>query len=533
MVLVVYLLFTALALLATYLVKAYLDRWTFRGFGSIPTVAVRLPYVGNALHIDMTKCHRVLSDFARTYGPVFRIRLYKEEILVLNDYKSIHDALIMKGADFAGRPPMYRTKHAERNIHSIVWQTYTDKLLFLRKTVLRSMRMYGSGLEKLEEKCRPDIHEMMERFSATGGEPADPWDIIYDAVCNVMLCLTLGSRVDYDSINFQRIKDMNSLFNDTFGSGRARRLDHIPFLRIFRDDCYCRMQEALKLRDAFWEAELEKLKKSEEDRDCVVQHLFDSLGDVRTMKSQNGSRPTTSGISKTGTTEAPGRDVQPELNVTPTTVKEVFTNLILAGTDTTATALTCFLLVLLHYPDVQDRLWQEINTVVGVNHLTSLADREALPYVEATLLELLRFISHVPLAVPHYTTCDTSVLGKSVPANTTVYINLWALHHDETFWNDPWRFDPTRFLDGHGKLVPPSHENRRRLLPFGAGRRVCLGETLAKNRLFLFATALIQHFHFQAENPDQLPEVDPRTYEMGLVLHPKRFKLRAIRRQKS
>ena len=108
-----------------------------------------------------------------------------------------------------------------------------------------------------------------------------------------------------------------------------------------------------------------------------------------------------------------------------------------------------------------------------------------------------------------------------------VYINLWSLHHDEAAWANPWQFDPSRFLDGQGKLLPPSHENRRRLLPFGAGRRVCLGEVLAKNRLFLFATSLVQQFHFEPEDEDSLPDADPRTYEMGLVLHPKPFQLRA------
>jgi cytochrome P450 len=70
-------------------------------------------------------------------------------------------------------------------------------------------------------------------------------------------------------------------------------------------------------------------------------------------------------------------------------------------------------------------------------------------------------------------------------------------------------------------------------MPFGAGRRVCLGEVLAKNRLFLFAAALLQKFSFEAEDPQNLPEVDPRSYEMGLVLHPQRFRLRAMVRSSS
>ncbi len=71
------------------------------------------------------------------------------------------------------------------------------------------------------------------------------------------------------------------------------------------------------------------------------------------------------------------------------------------------------------------------------------------------------------------------------------------------------------------------------MLAFGAGRRVCLGEILAKNRLFLFATALVQNFRFEPAADDTLPESDPRTFEMGLVLHPKPFKLCAKLRHAS
>lgn len=71
---------------------------------------------------------------------------------------------------------------------------------------------------------------------------------------------TLGTRPDLTSTSVQYIKHINALFNDTFGAGRALRLDFLPFLHLLRDDCHCRHQEALKLRDAFWEEEFAKLK---------------------------------------------------------------------------------------------------------------------------------------------------------------------------------------------------------------------------------------------------------------------------------
>uniref|UniRef100_A0A0B6ZR23 Uncharacterized protein n=1 Tax=Arion vulgaris TaxID=1028688 RepID=A0A0B6ZR23_9EUPU len=302
------------------------------------------------------------------------------------------------------------------------------------------------------------------------------------------------------------IKDINRLFNDTFGTGSARSMDFLPWLFSLQCQKYSQqLQAALKLRDDFWNQELQLLKKRRES-DCIVQRIMSLISDPR------------------------GK----QFDVLEVTAKEVFTNLILAGTDTTATALTCLLLVFLHHPNVQENMWTELRNQVGETRLAALTDRSHLPYVQAVLLELLRYTSHVPLAVPHYTTRDTSVLGIPVPKDMTVYINLWSLHHDSQDWPEPWTFKPERFLDDSGYLLPVNHPVRRKLMTFGAGRRVCLGEALAKNRLFLFATALVQHFKFVPGIDDitsgQLPALDPRTYEMGLVLHPQSFQLRAIDR---
>lgn len=179
--------------LATILLFVYrLVCWSNKHFSYnldlIPKATPCLPYFGNALHLDINKCHLVLADWAKKYGPVFYIKLFQEDIIVLNDYASIHDALVVKCKDFAGRPPMYRTTNADRHMHSIVWQTYTDKLVFLRKEVLKSLRMYGTGLERLEVRCQPEIQDMLQRLTDTKGQPTNPWNIVFDAVCNIMLC---------------------------------------------------------------------------------------------------------------------------------------------------------------------------------------------------------------------------------------------------------------------------------------------------------------------------------------------------------
>ena len=120
-----------------------------------------------------------------------------------------------------------------------------------------------------------------------------------------------------------------------------------------------------------------------------------------------------------------------------------------------------------------------------------------MPYTQATVLELTRYTSIASLSLPHSNTKEVSIQGQQVPAGSFIITNLYAMHHDETFWKNPYDFQPEKFLDERGQLVSASHPNRRYLMPFGAGPRVCIGEILAKSRMFLIISSLAQNFNIR------------------------------------
>jgi cytochrome P450 len=132
-----------------------------------------------------------------------------------------------------------------------------------------------------------------------------------------------------------------------------------------------------------------------------------------------------------------------------------------AGVISTSSVLQCFVLLLLHHPEVKAKVEAEIKDVVGDERLPSLADKAAMPYLQATLLEVMRYVTVGPLSVPHYTTTDTTLKGYHIPKGTQVLTNFWALFHDERQWEDPWTFRPERFLDDHGHLLHPDHPRRQ------------------------------------------------------------------------
>ncbi|XP_048848272.1 cytochrome P450 2K1-like, partial [Brienomyrus brachyistius] len=199
------------------------------------------------------------------------------------------------------------------------------------------------------------------------------------------------------------------------------------------------------------------------------------------------------------------------------------TNLNAAGTDTTATTLCWGLLFMAKYPHIQDRVQEELDRVIG-GRQTRVEDRKNLPYTDAVVHEILRMANIVPLNLPHVTSCDVVFQGYHIRKGTAVIPLLTSVLRDESEWESPNTFNPGHFLDDQGRFM-----KRDAFMPFSAGRRVCLGESLARMEIFLFFTSLLQKFRFTP--PPGLSESDlDLTPTVGLIYNPPTHKLCAVSR---
>ena len=169
--------------------------------------------------------------------------------------------------------------------------------------------------------------------------------------------------------------------------------------------------------------------------------------------------------------------------------------MVIAGYETTSTTLKWVIAFLVNFPRYQEDIQRQLDEAVG-RRVPSLNDRPNLPLVQATIIETLRVANVSPLTLPHMTLTDTTLCGYRVPKDTTVFANTESVHLDPKCWEDPTVFNPYRHIDTEGKVVT----NQGNFYPFGAGRRVCAGESLAKVELFLFVSWLFQKFTFVPED---------------------------------
>ncbi|KAK1381300.1 Geraniol 10-hydroxylase [Heracleum sosnowskyi] len=135
----------------------------------------------------------------------------------------------------------------------------------------------------------------------------------------------------------------------------------------------------------------------------------------------------------------------------------------------------------------------ELGLVVGANKKVQESDIDNLPYLHAIVQETLCLHPPAPLLVPRKAVRDTNFMGYSIPKNTLVMVNYWAIGRDEDSWEDALSFKPERFLDSNINYKGSSYE----FIPFGSGRRICPGLPLAHRMIHLILGSLLHHFEWE------------------------------------
>ncbi|XP_058076427.1 xanthotoxin 5-hydroxylase CYP82C4-like, partial [Magnolia sinica] len=175
-----------------------------------------------------------------------------------------------------------------------------------------------------------------------------------------------------------------------------------------------------------------------------------------------------------------------------TRIEFVVQILVIAGTETTSIELTWALSLLVNNRHVLKKAQAELDKQVGHKRVVRPSDIRKLPYLKANVKETLRLYPVGPLLVPHEATEDCTVGGFHVRPGTHLLVNVWKIHRDPRVWSDPLEFHPERFLERHMEVDVWGHDFQ--LIPFGSGRRSCVGSILAVQVMELALARLLHGF---------------------------------------
>ncbi|NXK09924.1 CP2DK protein, partial [Herpetotheres cachinnans] len=447
----------------------------------------------------------------KKFGNIFSLQNCWTNVVVLNGYKTVKDALVHRSEDFADRPyfPVYEhLGYGNKSegkatdiscssiIPGIVAARYGPIWKEIRRFTLSALRNFGMGKKSLEERVTEEAGFLCSAVNSEEGHPFDIRFLVNNAVCNVICTTIYGERFNYGDETF---KKMLHLFENSLNEEAGflpQLLNVLPILlRIpgVPQKAFRGQKALMDFIDVLIDKHMETWNPA---------HIRD-VTDVFLKEMEKGKVAEESGFNYNN-------------------LRLVTADLFAAGSETTSTTLRWAFLYMLLHPEIQSKVQAEIDKVIGRERSPTMKDQVSMPYTNAVIHEVQRYGDVAPVGLPHMTYRDTELQGFFIPKGTTIITNLSSVLKDETVWEKPNEFYPEHFLDANGQFV-----KREAFLPFSAGRRACPGEQLARMELFIFFTTLLQKFTFV------LPKDQPRPWEDGhfaLVSAPHPYLVRAVPR---
>jgi cytochrome P450 len=401
-------------------------------------------------------------------GDIFSVKVYGTLIVVLNGFDVIKEALVKKADVFSDRSTFFLNEASglpEKGVIFSSGHNWKEQ----RTVSLSILRKFGMGKNILAEKIQEEVSAYVNYLATKKGQPFDLRNINNISTSNIICSIIIGNRYEYDDKEF--LKMMHYLNSNVSDQSNTSLINFVDWLKYLPGDLFHAKKLTRNVRavyDMLYQIVLEKGNNNVESEDA--EHFIDAYQAEKNKKRRTGE-PT----------------LLDDENLT-----KIMMDLFGAGTETTSTTIYWFVLYMLNYPDIHEKVYKELKEVIGTERLPNMQDRSQMPYLNAAILETQRLSNVVPLALPHKCAEDVTLRGYFIPKDTFILPNLDSVLHDKAIWGeDVMTFKPERFLDANGKL-----QDREELIPFGIGRRACLGEALAKMQLFLFITNLVQRFHF-------------------------------------
>ncbi|KAG6513270.1 flavonoid 3',5'-hydroxylase 1-like [Zingiber officinale] len=496
-----YLLGGAALLLALHLL---LRRWILRKPRSrlpLPPGPRGVPVLG-ALPLVGASAHSNLARLAARYGPIMSLRLGSHLCVVASDASSARAFLKTADAQFAHRPDPISARDVSYQRQNLVMSDATPTWKHMRK--LCSLHLLGGkALADWAPTRRAEFRRLVDalRRLHDAGQPVPIFDLLICTLANVVGTIVIGGRVfDDHGDESNKFKDM--LSDLLTGGAQFNVGDFFPSIAWM--DLQGIQSRMLSVHKRF---------------DALLTRLFEEH--QRTRGSRRGApdfvdKVMANKVSEDGAT------------ISDVNVRALICDLFTAGTDTSSVVVEWTFAEMLKNPAILRRLQAETEAVVGRDRLLDESDIPKLPYLQAVCKEGLRLHPSTPLMLPHFSHEDSEVGGFFIPKHTRLLVNVWAIGRDPAVWENPLAFDPDRFLPGgKGERYDPlGSDGNFGFIPFGAGRRSCVGKLVG----MLFVQCLVGTLAhaFDWELPEGEEEIDMEA-KPGLAL-PKAVPLKAFAR---
>ena len=450
----------------------------------LPPGLPKIPIFGSIPWILRQNKHliEIVKDDRRKYGDISCHDLVRFVVVFLNEPKLIREAFNME--ELAGRAHIFLEMKSWGKALGLINPNIGTFWKEQKRFILKCLRDQGFG-RKSEESAQEEAKNLVSHIldQTRSGEDFLIKGIFNIPVINVLWKMVANKTFQWDSPDGNRFVE---LMEEVF-STRITGLFIIPLIGSWL------AAEDLKRRAALWVELREALTKSIEEHEASLdEHEPRDLIDNYLVEIKKGRQDFT----------------KQQLVIS-------IVDLFAAGSETSSTTLRWAVLFLILNPEVQKKCQDELDSLSSKT--PCLSDMNSLNFCQATILETLRLGCIAPGTLLHKALVDVKLGGYDIPAGTMLCANFLSTHLDPQIWNEPLKFKPERFLDENQKIF----KEFPNFFPFSIGKRVCLGENLARVELFIFFTTLVKNFKFSPPKTNQGP--DELNYKIGITKIPDGF----------
>ncbi|XVF61272.1 hypothetical protein PTKIN_Ptkin08bG0117000 [Pterospermum kingtungense] len=448
---------------------------------NLPPSPPSLPIVGH-LHLLKPPLHRPFHKLSQKLGPIFSLQLGSRLAVVVSSPSEVEECFTKNDIVLANRPNLLLSKHLGYNHTTVISAPYGDHWRNLRR--ISTIEIFSSNRLNMFHAIRKDevrrLLLKLSRNSYEGFVKVELKSMFADLTFNNLMRMMAGKRYyGEDVTDDSEAKEFRELVAEVIENGGAGNPgDYLPILN-WVGNYEKKLLVLAKRMDRFLQGLIDE-RRNEKGGNTMIDHLL-SL-----------------------------QESEPEY-YNDQIIKGLIFVMLLAGTDTSAVTLEWAMSNLLNHPDVLNKARAELDAQVGQERLIDESDIAKLPYLQNIMSETLRLYPAAPFLVPHRTSADCTIGGYTVPRDTIVLINAWAIHRDPELWDDPTSFKPERF---NTEVKDHSHK----FMPFGMGRRACPGAILGHRMVNLALGAVIQCFEWERVGDQKVDMTEGKGVTMPKVV---------------
>ncbi|TDL16829.1 cytochrome P450 [Rickenella mellea] len=475
---------------------------SLRGRKNLPPGPRGLPILGNVFQLPQFQWLR-FTEWKEQYGPIFSLNLAGQPVVVLNSHKVTADLLDRRSNVYSDRPRFIMAGEILTGGIFIAFSGYGELWRRMRRAAHEGLNIRAS------ETYQPLQEEESAVLVSNLLQEPDEWDDhLKRSAASTVLSAVYGLPpiASKDDPLVTRINDL------------MHRL-----VRAALPGAYLVEIFPIMLYLPSWMAKWKREGLEWHRKDSI---MFEGFMDNVQKKVETGVSPACFASSLV--------ENRKQHNLTKKEYSWLAGTMFGAGAETTAAALSVFMLAMSLYPDVMRKAQAEIDAVVGRDRLPTFQDRDNLPYIRAMVKEVLRWRPVGPLGLPRRSIKDDWYNGYFIPKGTIVIANAWAMNRDPELFPDYDEFRPERFLDATGTVdqTPPDTHGQGHVT-YGFGRRICVGMNVANQALFIDIASILWAVNIEkAVDANGKLIIPSRTecVDEGLVVRPVPFKCKITAR---